>query len=467
MSDTIDRAPDVAELPAFDEEGDIRPAFIAQVHAAIEAGDGETLKRIAGDLHEADLGTLIEALPHDDRPKLVGLMGVEFDFAALTEVEDSVREDILEELPNATIAAALQELDSDDAVYILEDMAEEDQEEVLAKLPASDRRVLEKSLDYPDDSAGRRMQTEFVAVPPFWTVGQTIDMLREAQDAPESFYALYVVNPAYALVGIVPLDRLLRAKRPTRIEDIMAPAEHVVAATDDQHDAAVLFRTYNLVSVPVTDEAERLVGVLTFDDIVDVVTDEADAEIKALGGVKAEEELNDTVLFITRSRFAWLLVNLMTAFAASLVLKGFEDQLQQMVALAILAPIVASQGGNAATQTMTVVVRALATDELTSANTWRIIRREVMVGFLNGMAFAAITGGIAALWFQTFDIGIVIGIAMVMVLVAAALAGVLVPLILERCGVDPAISSGPFVTTVTDVVGFFAFLGTAALWFGI
>jgi magnesium transporter len=466
--DTADPALMTTERPALRTgDGEIDQGFVALIEAAIASGDGAALTDLAGDLHEADLGALIERIEHDSRPRFIALMGREFDFAALTEVDDAIREDILEELPNETIAEGVKDLDTDDAVYILEDLDQADKDAVLAQLPLPDRTALAKSLDYPEHSAGRRMQTEFIAVPPFWSVGQTIDYMRETADLPDRFFGILVVDPGYHLVGEVPLDRLLRNKRPVLIEDLMEEAEHVVAATDDQEEPARLFRTYNLVEVPVVDEERRLVGVLTFDDIVDLLDEEADAEIKALGGVKAEEEISDTVWTITRSRFTWLLVNLLTAILASGVIALFEKSLEKMVALAVLMPIVASMGGNAGTQSLTVAVRALATKELDRSNAMRIVRRELVVGLLNGLAFAVIMGVIAVAWYGPLSIGPVIGLAIVITLAAAALGGIVIPLLLDRAGVDPAVSSGPLVTTVTDVVGFFAFLGIASLWFGL
>ncbi|MCA3597503.1 MAG: magnesium transporter [Methylobacterium sp.] len=450
-----------------DENGNLHPELIEAVREALAAGDSVRLVALAGDLHEADLGDLIEALDPDERPRLVALMGEDFDFAALTEIEDTVREDLLEEMPNAQIAEGVRELDSDDAVYILEDLAEEDQEEVLAALPTPDRATLERSLDYPEESAGRRMQSDVIALPPFWTVGQAIDFLRESEELPEEFYELYVVDAALRVLGRVPLNRMLRAKRPVKIEKIMLEAEHRVAATDDQHEVAELFKRYNLVAIPVEDAEGKLVGVLTFDDIVDVIDQEADAEIRALGGVQADEELGDSTLETARRRFSWLFVNLITAILASAVIGFFEGALQKMVALAVLMPIVASQGGNAGTQTMTVAVRALATRALGGSGARRFVAREIRVGLLNGVAFALVMGAVAALWFRSVDLGLVMGIAIIVNLIAAALAGVLVPLALDRIGVDPAVASGPFVTTVTDMVGFFAFLGVATLWFGL
>jgi magnesium transporter len=472
MSETVDTAApepaiDAGDIAFRDDEGDVNHVFVERVAEAIAREDSGAVTALGGDLHEADVGALLEHLDADDRPKFITLMGREFDFAALTEVDDNVREEILEEIPNDVIAEGVKDLDSDDAVYILEDLTDEDRQEVLDNLPAEERVSLRKSLDYPDDSAGRRMQTEFIALPPFWTVGKTIDFMRDSADLPERFYNLYLVDPAHRLVGRVALDRLLRTRRPAKIEEIMEEAEHVVQAADDQEEVARLFRDYNLVSIPVVDEAERLVGVLTFDDIVDLLEEEADADIKALGGVKAEEEISDTVWTITKSRFTWLFVNLLTAILASGVIALFENSLKSMVALAVLMPIVASMGGNAGTQSMTVAVRALATKEIDRANAMRVVRRELVVGLLNGIAFAVIMAAVAMAWYGPAQIGLVIGLAIIVTLCAAALGGVVIPLTLEKFGIDPAVASGPLVTTITDVVGFFAFLGIATLWFGL
>jgi len=456
-----------AAMALRDDEGAVREDYVARVAQAIAATDSGMLRELVGDLHEADVGDLIEALDPDLRPRLIAVMGHDFDFLALTEVEDTVREEILEELPPATVAEGVRELDSDDAVAILEDLPKEDQTEILEQLPARERVALAKSLDYPENSAGRRMQTEFIAVSANSTVGQTIDYMRETPDLPDRFWELYLVDGAGKLAGAVALDRLLRTKRPVPIAELLEDEVHPVRVTDDQEDVARLFERYDLVSAPVVDAEQRLVGVITFDDIVDVIEEEAEEDIKALGGVRREEELSDSVLTIARGRFNWLLVNLATAFLASSVLGLFEGELQKMVALAVLAPIVASQGGNAATQTMTVAVRALATRELSGANAGRIIARESLVGLVNGLAFAVITGVAAVVWFKVPDLGIVIGLAMLCNLVAGALGGILVPLILYRLRADPAVSSGVFVTTVTDVVGFFSFLGIATLWFGL
>lgn len=454
--------------PAFrDEEGELNPEFLAAAADAIDASDADLLQRLVEDFHESEMGDLLEALAPEHRHRLIELLGSSFDFTALTEVDEAVREEILEELETATVAEGVRELDSDDAITILESLPEDEQAEVLDQLPAIERVALQRSLDYPEDSAGRRMQTEFIAVPPFWTVGQTIDFMRETDDLPETFYEIFVIDPAAHLLGAVPLDKLLRSKRPITIQEIMNDEPDRVEATQNQEEVARLFERYNLVSAAVVDEGGRLVGTILVDDIVDVLEEEADADIKQLGGVKSDEELSDTILYIQRSRFPWLFANMCTALVASSIIRLFEGSLEKMVALAILMPIVASMGGNAGTQTMTVAVRALATRELGRSNAWRIIRREGAVGLLNGMAFAVIMGVLAGLWFGSPELGLVIGLALITVLFFAALGGIFVPLTLNRMGVDPAVSSGPFVTSITDIVGFFAFLGIATAWFNL
>jgi magnesium transporter len=466
----MDEEPDTTVVPTDslrNDRGEIRPEFVEQVTAAIEASDASALRELAGDLHEADMGDLLEALDAEHRPQLIELMGSEFDFTALTEVDVAVREDILEELPPETVAEGVRDLDSDDAVEILQDLPKEDQAEILEQLPASERVAIARGLDYPEDSAGRRMQTEIIAVPPFWTVGQTIDHMRETPDLPDRFFDVYVVDPAHRFLGAVPLDRLLRAKRPVRVSELMEEDRRLVHANDDQEGVARLFERYNLAAVPVVDAGDRLVGVITHDDIVDVIEEEAEEDIKALGGVSGEEELSDTVATIAKGRFLWLFANLLTALAASWVISRFQGSIEKMVSLAVLMPIVASMGGNAGTQTMTVAVRALATRELSSGNVGRVVRRELLVGLINGLCFAVILGVVAVTWFQVNDLGVVIGLAMICVLTAAAFGGIVIPLLLSRLGIDPAVSSGPFVTTITDVVGFFASLGIATLWFGL
>jgi len=454
-------------FPMREEGGEIRREFIEEITRAIKADDAPFLRAVVAELHEADLGDLIAALEPDDRVQLVELTGTDFHFSALNEVDDTVREEILEELEPETVAEGVRELESDDAVELLEALDEEDQEEILEKLPPSERDALERSLEYPENSAGRRMQTEFIKVPPDWTVGQAIDYMRETPDLPDRFYEIYPVDGAQHWRGALPLDLLLRSRRPVPLADLVDQDRRRVAVTDDLEEVARLFGKYNLVAAPVVDTEDRLVGVITIDDVVDVIEEEADEEIKALGGVTSDEQLSDDVWTIAKARFNWLLVNLATAFLASSVLGLFEGQLEKMVALAVLAPIVASQGGNAATQTMTVAVRALATRELGSNNAFRVVMRESLVGLVNGIAFAVITGVAAVAWFHIPGLGVVIGLAIICNLVAGALGGILIPMLLERARADPAVASGTFVTTVTDVVGFFSFLGIATLWFGL
>ncbi len=457
------------EAPIYGENGAIEPDFLRDVTAAIEAGDAPRLHALAGRLHEADLGLLTASLEPDLRPKLVEMMGAAFDFAALTEMDDNIREEILAELPSETVAEGVRDLESDDAIHILEDLEPAEQAEILEALPPAERVQLERSLEYPEHSAGRLMQTSFVTAPPYWTAGQAIDVMRETaeENLPEAFFEIFIVDPAHRLLGNVFLDTLLRASSVMKLEDIMSAGRRRVAVTEDSDEVARIFQRYNLVSAPVVDEAGRLVGVITIDDIVDVLQAQADAEVKALGGVSDREELSDTVWWTAKSRFLWLFVNLITAFIASSVLGLFETSLQKMVALAVLAPIVASQGGNAATQTMTVAVRALATRELSRANAARVILREVLVGAVNGATFGLITGVAAWIWFGLPGVGVVIAAAMLINLVAGALGGILIPQGLHWLRTDPAVSSSAFVTTVTDVVGFGSFLSIATMWFGL
>jgi len=461
--------PDGIETPLhadiYNEDGVVRSSFLSQIGAAIADRDVLALKADVGKLHQSELGDLLEALLPEQRRALVDLLGNDFDFSALTEVDDAIRAEIVDHLPNDQIADAVKDLDSDDAVYILEDMDEEDRQEILSKLPFTERIRLKRALDYPEETAGRRMQTEFVAVPPFWTVGQTIDYMRDDTDLPDRFSQIFVIDPSFKLLGAVYLDQILRTKRSTKIEDIMHETRHAIPATMDQEEAAREFEQYDLLSAAVVDENERLVGVLTIDDVVDVIQQEAEEDLMRMGGV-GDEELSDTVLAASRSRVPWLAVNLLTAFLAASVIGLFDETIQKIVALAVLMPIVAGMGGNAGSQTMTVTVRALATKEIDIYNAWRVIRREIGVGLINGLVFAVLIGLVATFWFENRNIGGIIAAAMVINMFAAALAGILIPLLLDKVGADPAVASSVFVTAVTDCVGFFAFLGLATWWFG-
>lgn len=456
----------VQPVGIYDEDGQLLASFADSVRSALDAHDKASLIGLIEPLHSSELADLLETLSGANRLELVQLAGDEFDLNALTEVDEAIRLEIVDSLPNSKLAEAISELDSDDAVYILEDMEEEDQREILDSLPFDDRLILRRALEYPEESAGRRMQSDFIAVPPFWTVGQTIDYMRDDEDLPDRFHEIFVVSPQYKLLGHVQLDRLLRTARKTGIEEIFDESIHPIVAEMDQEEAAHLFQQYDLLSAPVIEESGRLVGVMTIDDIVDVINQEADEDIKRLAGV-GDEELSDSVLEIARSRFLWLLINLATAILASLVIGLFDATIEQMVALAVLMPIVASMGGNAGTQTMTVAVRALATRDIGSYNAARIVKREALVGLINGFGFALVIGVIAYFWFASGELGIIIGLAMIFNMICAALAGISIPILLNKLDLDPAIASSVFVTTVTDIVGFFAFLGLAAWWFGI
>ena len=469
MSLQPETAVDTADAPAHDsirnEDDHLLRGFISAIKQALADNDSDNLKALTEQLYVSELAEVLTILSEDERPKLIKLTGETFDFAALTEVDEQIRVAVLDALPLSLIAAGFVQLESDDAVYILEDLSEEAQAEILRTIPTLERLALQRALDYPEESAGRRMQSNFIAVPPFWTVGRAIDYMREAGDLPDEFHDLFVVDPGYHLLGFVKLNRMLRSKRPVTIESIMDEV-HEISAETDQEDAARTFLKYDLTSAAVVDKSGRLVGVLTVDDIVDVVQEEAGEDMLALAGV-GDEEVSDSVRAITRSRLPWLCVNLGTAVLASLVIGLFDATLEQMVALAILMPVVASMGGNAATQTMTVAVRAIAMNELDPYNMGRVVLRETFVGLVNGGAFALLMGLVAIVWFGSWGLGLVIGTAMMVNMVAAALAGILIPIALDHFKIDPAIASSVFVTTVTDVVGFFAFLGLAALWFGI
>ena len=445
------------------EDGSLLSNFVRSVEDGLERRDRKSVREAVLDLHNSDLADLMELLRPDDRTLLTQYIGDDLDFSMLTELDEPVRDQLVEELPNEQLAQAVVELDSDDAVYLLEDLEVSDQTDILSQIPEIDRATLQRSLDYPEDSAGRMMQADVIAVPPYWSVGQTIDYMRETDNLPQNFSELYVVDPSFHPLGFVPLSHLLRTKRPVPINDITDSDLRMISVLEDQEEVARIFERYNLMSAPIVDDDNRLVGVVTVDDIVEVIQEEAEEDIHRLGGV-GDESITDTVLSTTRSRFTWLFVNLLTAILASLVISLFDATIDQMVALAILMPIVASMGGNAGTQTMTVAVRALATRDLGTVNAFRVIGREFVVGVLNGLLFAVILGGVTIFWFGNDQLGLVIACAMVFNMVVAGLSGILVPLGLDQMKIDPAVASSVFVTTVTDVVGFFVFLGLAAYW---
>lgn len=435
----------------------------AAISSALAVQDRERLKALVAGLQAPDLADLLVMLTADERAQLIQLLGADFDYEALSELDESLRDELSESLPNELIAKAVTALDTDDAAYVIEGLEEADKEEVLAQVPRAERTALERNLDYPEETAGRLMQADFVAVPPYWSVGQVIDHMREADDLPDTFSDIFVVDATHHVLGSLDLSRLLRTKRHVIVETLMEKERKPVLATADQEEVARQFERYDLRSAPVVDANQRLVGVVTVDDVVDVLEREADEDVRLLAGV-GDESINDPVQRIAPTRFAWLFVNLITAILASAVIKQFDATIEQMVSLAVLMPIVASMGGNAGTQTMTVCVRALATMELPPSKVPRVVWREVAVALLNGVAFAVILGLIVLFWFGTGKLGLVIGMAMIINLLAAALSGVFIPIALAHFRFDPAVSSTVFVTTVTDVVGFFSFLGLAALW---
>ncbi len=451
----------IEELDFHEDRG-----FVRDVVAVTKAGDADKAYELLEPLHAADFANFLEVLTSNHRKALIALIGDKLDpellADILSEVEGPAQDELYEQLPNEKLADAVTDMETDDAVYVLEELDEADRTEVLAALSADDRVAIEESLRYPEDSAARLMQRELVALPSYWTVGQTIDLLRsDDDDLPEVFYDVFVVDPSHRPTGWVPLSRLMRSDRTVALKDIMETEQHLINVTSDQEDVAYQFSKYNLISAAVTDEAGRLVGMITVDDVVDVIEDEAEEDILALAGV-IEEDIGDSVLEVTKNRFTWLFVNLLTAVLASFVIGIFDTTIENLVALAILMPIVASMGGNAGTQTMTVAVRAIATKELSSTNAWRMVWREFFVAFLNGSMLAVIAGTIAWYWFDNQMLALVFAAAMIFNIALAGLSGILIPLGLDKIDVDPAIASSVFVTTITDVVGFFAFLGLAA-----
>ena len=413
--------------------------------------------------HESDIAEIITVLAPDLRTALLQLIGDALAPEVFAELDDAVRDDVLEVIDTDTVVNTVQQLDSDDAVFVLEDMDEGERQEVLEQIPQTDRLVLERALDFPEDSAGRLMQSSFISVPPFWSVGRTIDYLRDTKDLPDDFLEIYIIDPTYSPVGVVHLAEMLRAQRTNTMEALQHEDFYIIQAETDREEVALLFERYNLVTAPVVDEDSRLIGVITADDVFEVIAEEAGEDILRLGGV-GDEAVTDTVLDTARGRASWLFLNLLTAIAASLVIGLFDASIEKMVALAVLMPIVASMGGNAGTQTLTITVRALATQELLPVNAARLVYREFGVGLLNGMVFAIITGIIGGVWFGDNLLGMVLAAAMIVNLVVAALAGILIPIGLNRVNIDPALASSVFVTTVTDVIGFFAFLGFATLF---
>ncbi len=440
----------------------LSPETVNAVLAAVEADDHDALVALLEPLHAADVADLLEQISRAERQALIKLWGVQLDGDVLAELEEGVRDEIVAELPDHILAAAVQDLETDDVVYLAEDMDEPQQERILRALDAADRAAVEQSLTYDEYSAGRLMQREVVVAPEHWTVGDAIDFMRAEEWLPESFYNIVIVSPQMHPIGMVALGRLMGAARAVKLQELMDEDFRTLRADQPQEDVAYTFNKYHLTTAPVVDADGRLVGVITIDDAMDVLEEETEEDMKLLAGV-GDEELSDGVAEIARGRFVWLTVNLGTAILASVVIGMFSDTIRAFVALAVLMPIVASMGGNAGTQSLTVAVRALATRSLTASNMSRFIGREGLVGLINGVGFAVMIGLLSGLYYANVTLGLVIGFAMIGNMVVAAFAGVLVPIALEKMGADPALASGTFVTTTTDVFGFFAFLGLASL----
>ena len=446
------------------EEGDyeLDREVLRPVLAAVEAGDAAALTALFEPLHAADIADLLEQVDDETRGEIVRLYGREFDGEILSELDEAIREDVIGAMAPDVLADAVRELETDDVVDLIEDLDEPQQEQILASLEAVDRVAVEQSLTFPEYSAGRLMQRELVVAPEHWDVGQAIDHMRAQRDLPEQFYHLILVDPRMRPTGYVTLGRLMASPRRTKLTDITEDSFRTIPVLQDEGEVAYAFNQYHLISAPVVDADDRLVGVITIDDAMAILDEEHEEDILRLAGV-GEGSLSDGVFETTKQRTPWLAVNLVTSILASLVIAQFEATIARFVALAVLMPIVASMGGNAGTQALTVAVRALATKDLTEANVWRVIRREALVGLVNGVIFALVMGAVGVVWFGTPMLGVVIGVAMVVNLLVAGLAGIGIPVLLEKFNVDPALASGAFVTTVTDVVGFFAFLGLAGM----
>ena len=446
-----------------DEDYSLDADLVETIRDALEAGDAPRLVTLLEPLHAADIADILEQLPSAERRTMLRLWGREMDGEILSEIDEAIREEVIDALPHEVLAEAVRDLDSDDVVDLVEDLEAPQQEAILRALDEADRVAVKASLSYPEYSAGRLMQREVVTVPEFWTVGQTIDFLRNEEWLPDQFYHVILVDPAYHPLGYVSLGKLLASKRDTALKAILEESFRTISAYQEEGDVAYAFNQYHLISAPVTDDHGRLVGVITIDDAMSVLDEEHGEDMLLLAGVGEESSVSDGVWDTVKSRTPWLLVNLVSANVSAFVISRFSGTIEAIVALAALMPIVASMGGNAGTQSLAVAVRALATRSLTENNAGRVVAREAVVGLINGVLFAAIMAMVGAVSYHSWALGAVLGAAMVINLLVAALAGVMVPLTLERAGLDPALASGTFVTTMTDVIGFLAFLGLATM----
>jgi magnesium transporter len=453
----------MAEVQAEIDDEVLDQDRIDAVLLAVEAGDGAAVDALLDPLHAADIADLLEQIGTVARRALLSLWSHEIDGEILSEISDAIREEVIETLPREVLVEAVRDLETDDVVDILEDLDRPQQEVILSALEEVDRVAVEQAMAYPEYSAGRLMQRETVVAPEHWTVGETIDFLRKSDQLPDQFYHVILVDPRMKPVGYATLGRILSSGRETRLREITEDSFRTVEASDPEADVAYIFNQYHLISCPVVDAGGRLVGVITIDDAMNVLDEEHEEDMLRLAGVGDEADVSDGPFETVRQRLPWLVVNLFTASLSALVITQFEATISAFVALAALMPIVASTGGIAGTQSLAVAVRALATRDLTQANAARVVRRELLAGLMNGLGLAVILGTAGALIFGDWHLGAVLALAMMVNQVVAALGGVLVPLGLVRLGLDPALASGTFVTTLTDVMGFFAFLGLATV----
>ena len=464
-SDHIAAAPpEQSDAPdsVMDEETNLRPGFVEKVLDAVEAGDDETARTLVRPLHPADVADLIELARADEREGLVKALAGIISPDVLAELNDYVREGLLDEMEPQQVADIAGQLETDDAVALIEDLDEDEQQAVLERMEPDDRAAVEEALSYPEESAGRLMQRDVCAVPEHWKIGQVIDYLRSTQELPDDFWEVFVVNPSHHPVGSCKLSTILRTPRDTPVGDVMAREQTLIPVDMDQEDVALRFQKYALVSAAVVDDENRLVGMITVDDIVHIIQEEAGEDVLLLAGVGDEGDINEPVRLTVRRRLFWLVVNLGTAIIAASVVSLFQGEIGKYAVLAVLMPIVAGMGGNAGTQTLAVAVRALATNQLTESNTLRAFARELKIALANGLALGLLIGTGTAIIFHYPLLGLVMGTAMVINNLAAGLGGILVPVTLDRFRVDPVVSSAVFVTTITDVTGFFSFLGLAA-----
>ncbi len=439
----------------------VSPKLVEEIVCALDQLNKEQVDFLLRPLHSADIADVFEQLNDNHRKLLTSLIGSRMEPDVLSELDDSTLDDVITEMDDKDVARAVSQMESDDAVHVLEDMDENEQRKIIDALPDKDRLIVKEGLSYPEDSAGRLLQKNLVSVPGLWTVGAVIDYFLIEENLPDEFYEVFIVDPMHHPIGTAALNKIVRSDRDKKISEIMEKEPTLVSVDTDQEEVAYLFRQYDLTSMGVVDDGGRLIGVITFDDVVDVIEEEAEEDLMLMSGIQ-ETDITESVFVASKNRVTWLIVNLGTAILASMVIAMFDATINQMVALAVLMPIVASMGGNAGTQTMTVTVRAIATRELTATNMKRIIFREFSIALLNGVIIAILIGGLSWVWFDNTLLGLVMGVAMIVNMIMAGLAGILIPITLDKVNIDPALASSIFVTTITDVIGFFAFLGLAS-----